>query len=47
MQVRSADAAEIGRLARLWYDVSDETHAPLQPRELTRLGTLESFRTTA
>ena len=44
MQVRSADAAEIDHLARLWYDVWHETHAPLQPPELTRLRTLESFR---
>jgi GNAT superfamily N-acetyltransferase len=44
MQVRSADAAEIDHLARLWYDVWHETPAPLQPPELTRLRTLESFR---
>ncbi|WP_119302870.1 GNAT family N-acetyltransferase [Dongia deserti] len=44
MQVRSADAAEIDRLARLWHDVWHETHAPLQPPELIRLRTLESFR---
>jgi ribosomal protein S18 acetylase RimI-like enzyme len=44
MQLRSADAAEIGHLARLWYDIWHETHAPLHPPELTRLRTLESFR---
>jgi GNAT superfamily N-acetyltransferase len=44
MQVRSADAAEIDHLARLWHDVWHETHAPLQPPELIRLRTLESFR---
>jgi ribosomal protein S18 acetylase RimI-like enzyme len=44
MQVRSAEAAEIDHLARLWYDVWHETHAPLSPPELTRLRTLESFR---
>lgn len=43
MQVRFADAAEIDHLARLWHDVWHETHAPLQPPELTRLRTLESF----
>jgi len=43
MQVRSADAAEIDHLARLWYDVWHETHARLQPPELIRLRTLESF----
>jgi GNAT superfamily N-acetyltransferase len=44
MQVRSADAAEIDHLARLWYDVWHETHAPLHPPQLIRLRTLESFR---
>jgi ribosomal protein S18 acetylase RimI-like enzyme len=44
MQVRSADAAEINHLARLWHDVWHETHAPLQPPELIRLRTLENFR---
>jgi ribosomal protein S18 acetylase RimI-like enzyme len=44
MQVRSAEAAEIDHVARLWYDVWHETHAPLSPPELTRLRTLESFR---
>jgi GNAT superfamily N-acetyltransferase len=43
MQVRSADAAEIDHLARLWYDVWHETHAPLAPPELTRLRTLDNF----
>jgi ribosomal protein S18 acetylase RimI-like enzyme len=44
MQLRSAEAAEIDDLARLWHDVWHETHAPLSPPELTRLRTLESFR---
>jgi ribosomal protein S18 acetylase RimI-like enzyme len=44
MQVRSADAAEIDHLARLWHDRWHETHASLVPAELTRLRTLESFR---
>jgi ribosomal protein S18 acetylase RimI-like enzyme len=44
MQVRSAEAAEIDHLARLWHGVWHETHAPLSPPELTRLRTLESFR---
>jgi ribosomal protein S18 acetylase RimI-like enzyme len=44
MQVRSADAAEIDHLARLWHDVWHETHAPLSPPKLTRLRSLESFR---
>lgn len=44
MQVRSADADEIDHLARLWYDVWHETHAPLAPLEVTRLRTPASFR---
>jgi ribosomal protein S18 acetylase RimI-like enzyme len=44
MQVRSADAAEIDLLTRLWHDGWHETHAPLMPPELIRLRTLESFR---
>ncbi len=44
MQVRSADPAEIGHLARLWHDVWHQSHAPLSPPELTRLRSFESFR---
>jgi GNAT superfamily N-acetyltransferase len=44
MQVRFADAAEVDRLAQLWYAVWHETHAPLHPPELARLRTLDSFR---
>jgi hypothetical protein len=44
MQVRSADAAEIDHLARLWHDGWHQTHASLVPQELTRLRTSESFR---
>jgi GNAT superfamily N-acetyltransferase len=44
MQVRSADASEIERLARLWYDSWHRAHAPLVPPELIRLRTIESFR---
>jgi GNAT superfamily N-acetyltransferase len=44
MQVRSADAAEIDPLARLWHDGWHQTHALLVPQELTRLRTPESFR---
>jgi len=43
MQVRSADAAEIDRLARLWHDGWHQTHASLVPQELIRLRTPESF----
>ena len=44
MRVRSADAAEIDHLARLWHDGWHQTHALLVPPELTRLRTFESFR---
>jgi GNAT superfamily N-acetyltransferase len=44
MQVRSADAAEIDHLARLWHDGWHQAHAPLVPQELIRLRTPESFR---
>jgi GNAT superfamily N-acetyltransferase len=44
MQVRSADAAEIDHLARLWHDGWHQAHAPLVPQELTRLRTPTSFR---
>lgn len=44
MQVRSADAAEIDHLARVWYDGWHQAHASLAPPELTRLRTLDSFR---
>jgi ribosomal protein S18 acetylase RimI-like enzyme len=44
MDVRSADAAELDHLARLWHDGWHESHAPLLPRALTDLRTVESFR---
>ena len=44
MHVRSADAAEIARLAQLLFDGWREAHAHLVPPELTRVRTLESFR---
>src|SRR5262245_57052468 len=44
MQVRSADAAEIDHLARLWHDGWHRAHASLVPQELIRLRTPESFR---
>jgi ribosomal protein S18 acetylase RimI-like enzyme len=44
IQVRTADDAEIDHLAQLWHEIWHETHAPLQPQELIRLRTLESFR---
>src|SRR5512145_2072289 len=44
MKVRSAEAAEVDRLARIWHDSWHETHAHLLPVELIRFRTLESFR---
>jgi GNAT superfamily N-acetyltransferase len=42
--VRAAEEAEIGRLARIWYDGWQDAHAAIMPAELKRLRTLESFR---
>jgi ribosomal protein S18 acetylase RimI-like enzyme len=44
MSVRSAEAAEIDHLARVWYDGWQDAHARILPAELTRIRTLESFR---
>ncbi len=41
---RDADAAEIDRLAQIWFDGWHESHAPIVPPGLTRLRTLENFR---
>jgi len=43
MDIRSAREAEIGSLARLWYDGWQDAHARIVPVELSRLRTLESF----
>ena len=43
MDIRSANEAEIGALARLWYDGWQDAHARIVPAELARLRTLESF----
>jgi GNAT superfamily N-acetyltransferase len=43
MQVRGAEATEIPRLAKLWYDAWRDAHAAIVPAELTRARTLESF----
>lgn len=40
---RAAEPAELGALARLWYDAWQEAHAHLVPAELTRLRTVDSF----
>jgi GNAT superfamily N-acetyltransferase len=44
MDVRAAKEADIGQLAKIWYDGWDDAHAQIVPAELTRLRTLESFR---
>ena len=44
MDVRGADEREIDRLATIWFEGWHESHAQLVPAELTRLRTLESFR---
>lgn len=43
MDVRRAEEAEIGHLAKLWHDVWQDSHARLVPPELARLRTLTSF----
>jgi ribosomal protein S18 acetylase RimI-like enzyme len=44
MIIRDAEIAEIGRLAKIWYDGWQDAHARILPAELARLRTLESFR---
>ena len=43
--VRTADAGELGQLARVWYENAwQDAHAAIVPAALARLRTLESFR---
>lgn len=44
MSVRSAESRDIDPLATIWHQGWHEAHAHLVPAELTRLRTLESFR---
>jgi ribosomal protein S18 acetylase RimI-like enzyme len=44
MHVRSAEAAEIEQLAKIWYDGWQDAHARILPAELARIRTLESFK---
>ena len=44
VQVRNAEAAEIGWLARLWREGWVDAHLEIVPNELARARTLESFR---
>lgn len=42
--VRDADEAEVGDLAKIWFDGWRDAHERLAPPQLTRYRTLESFR---
>lgn len=44
IHVRKADEGELDHLASLWFEGWHEAHAPIVPAELTRLRTLENFR---
>ena len=44
MDLRDAEKIEISSLAKLWHDGWHEAHAQIMPAELTRLRTLENFR---
>lgn len=44
MNVRGAEEAEIGHLAKIWYDGWRDAHEQIVPAELTQLRTLESFQ---
>jgi siroheme synthase len=44
MTVRNAEATELDRLARVWFDAWRDAHEHLVPAELARVRTLESFR---
>jgi ribosomal protein S18 acetylase RimI-like enzyme len=44
MNVRPAEPDDLDALARLWFDVWQDSHAALMPDELRKLRTLESFR---
>ncbi len=44
IHVRSAERAEVDRIARIWHDAWRDSHLQLLPAELARLRTLESFR---
>jgi GNAT superfamily N-acetyltransferase len=44
MDVRTAEGEDLDPLAKVWHDGWHDAHAQLLPAELTRLRTLESFR---
>jgi GNAT superfamily N-acetyltransferase len=41
--IRDAKSAEIGQLAKVWFDGWQDAHARIVPSELARLRTLQSF----
>ena len=43
MNIRSADAADVDCLARIWFQGWHDAHVSIVPAELTKLRTLESF----
>lgn len=43
MKLRNAQAKDIDRLARIWYDGWQDAHAAILPVELARLRTFDSF----
>jgi ribosomal protein S18 acetylase RimI-like enzyme len=44
MNVRTAEEIDLDHLAKVWHEGWHDAHAHLVPAELTRLRTLESFR---
>jgi GNAT superfamily N-acetyltransferase len=44
MEIRAAEAAELDRLAGMWYDGWRDAHLDIVPATLARARTLESFR---
>jgi len=43
-RVRDVEARELDQLARLWFDAWRDAHAAIVPAELTRVRTLDNFR---
>ena len=44
MTIRTADAADLDRLATIWHDGWRDGHLAIVPEELARVRTLENFR---
>jgi ribosomal protein S18 acetylase RimI-like enzyme len=43
LSIRDAASAEVGPLAKIWYDGWQDAHARILPEELARLRTMKSF----